>query len=79
MHSFMVADESNQSTSYAAIIGSWYFSFVFARWSSLSNLSLFFMFEVDDETDNYFDTADNDDGDDAKKTQLTIETTPSKG
>jgi hypothetical protein len=27
----------------------------------------FFMFKVDNETDNNFDTADNDDGDDAKK------------
>ena len=47
--------------------GCWYFIFVFARWSSLSNLSLFLMFEDVNETDGDFDTADNDDGDDAEK------------
>jgi hypothetical protein len=67
MHLFLVADESNQSTSYAANFGSWYFGFVFARWSSSSRTSLFLMFEVVDYTDDDFDTADNDDGDDAKK------------
>ena len=67
MHSFLVADESNQSTLYAANFGSWYFGFVFARWSSLSWMSLFLMFEVVDNTDDNFDTADNDDGNDAKK------------
>ncbi len=67
MHSFLVADKSNQSTLYAANIGSWYFGFVFARVSSSSRTSLFLMFEVVDDTDNDFDTADNDNGDDAKK------------
>ena len=67
MHSFLVADESNQSTLYAANFGSWYFSFVFARWSSMSKTSLFFMFEAVDETDDDFDTADNDDDDGAEK------------
>ena len=67
MHSFLVADESNQSTLYAANFGSWYFSFVFARWSSMSKMSLFFMFEAVDKTDDDFDTADNDDGDGAEK------------
>ena len=50
--------------------GSWYFIFVFARWSSLSNLSLFLMFEYVNETDGDFDTADNDDGDDAEKKSI---------
>ncbi len=67
MHSFLVADESNQSTSYAANFGSWYFGFVFTRWSSSSRTSLFLMFEVVNNTDGDFDTADNDDGNDAKK------------
>ncbi len=67
MRLFLVADESNQSTSYAANFGSWYFGFVFARWSSLSRTSFFLMFEVVDDTDDDFDTTDNDDGDGAKK------------
>ncbi len=67
MHLSMVADESNQSTSYAANFGSWYFGFVFARWASSSRTSLFLMFKVVDNTDNDFDTADNNDGDNAKK------------
>jgi hypothetical protein len=67
MHLFLVADESNQSTLYAANFGSWYFGFVFARWSSSSRTILFLMFKVVNDTDNDFDTADNDDGDDAKK------------
>ncbi len=67
MHSFLIADKSNQSTSYATNFGSWYLGFVFAQLSSLSRTSLFLMFEDVDDTDNDFDTADNDDGDDAKK------------
>ena len=67
MHLFLVPDESNQSTSYAASFGSWYFGFVFARWSSSSRMSLFLMFEVVDNTDKDFDTEDNADGDNAKK------------
>ncbi len=67
MHLFLVADESNQSTSYAANFGSWYFGFVFARWSSSSRTSLFLMFEVVNNTEDNFDTADNNDVDDAKK------------
>jgi hypothetical protein len=70
MHLFLVADKSNQSTSYATNFGSWYFGFVFARWSSLSRTSLFLMFEVIDNTDDDFDTADNDDGNDAKKRSI---------
>jgi hypothetical protein len=67
MHLFLVADESNQPTSYAANFGSWYFGFVFARWSLSSRTSLFLMFKVINNTDNDFDTADKDDGDNAKK------------
>ncbi len=67
MHLFLVAEESNQSTSYAANFGSRYFGFVFARWSSSSRMSLFLMFKVVDDTDDNFDTADNDNGDDTKK------------
>ncbi len=67
MHLFLVADKSNQSSSYAANFGSWYFGFVFTRLSSSCRTSLFLMFEVVDNTDDDFDTADNDDGDDAKK------------
>ena len=67
MHLFLVADESNQSTSYAANFGSWYFGFVFARWSSSSRMSLFLMFKVVDDTDYNFNTTDNNDGNDAKK------------
>ncbi len=66
-HLFLVADESNQSTSYAANFGSWFLDFVFARWSSAFRTSLFLMFEVVDDTDDDFDIADNEDGDDAKK------------
>ncbi len=67
MHSFLVTDKSNQSILYAANFGSWYFGFVFAQWSSSSRKSLFLMFKVVDNTDDDFDTADNDDGNDAKK------------
>ena len=67
MHLFLVTDESNQSTSYTANFGSWYFGFVFARWSSSSRMSLFLMFEVVNDTDNDFDTADNDNGNNTKK------------
>ncbi len=66
MHSFLVADESNQSTSYATNFGALYFGFVFARWSLSSRTSLFLMFKVVDDTDNAFDVADNDDGGNAK-------------
>ncbi len=37
------------------------------------------MFKVVVDTDNDFNTADNDDGDDAKKGPSTIKRTPSKG
>ncbi len=70
MHLFLVADESNQSISYAANFGSWYFGFVFAPWSSSSRTSLFLMFKVVNDTDDNFDTADNNDGDDAKKRSI---------
>jgi hypothetical protein len=66
-HSFLVADESNQSTLYAANFGSWFLGFVFACWSSAFRTSLFLMFEVVNDIDNDFDIADNDDGDDAEK------------
>ena len=61
------------------VLGSWYFIFVFARCSSLSNTSFFLIFEVFHNTDDNFDTADNNDGNDAKKGPLTIKRTPSKG
>ena len=48
-------------------VDSWYFIFVFARWSSLTKTSLFLTFELVDETDGDFDTTDNDNGDDAEK------------
>ncbi len=67
MHLFLVADKSNQLTSYTTNFGSWYFGFVFAQWSSSSRTSLFLMFKVVDDTDDDFNTADNDDGNDAKK------------
>ncbi len=67
MHLFLVAEKSNQSTSYAANFGSWYFGFLFARWSLSSRTSLFLMFEVVDDTDDDLDTADNDNGNNAKK------------
>ncbi len=70
MHSFLVADKLNQSKSYATNFSSWYFGFVFARWSSSSRTSLFLMFEVVNNTDDNFDTADNNDGDDAKKRSI---------
>ncbi len=76
MHSFLVADESNQSTLYATNFGSWYFGFVFARWSLSSRTSLFLMFEVVNDTDNDFDTADNNDGNNAEKGPSTIKRTP---
>ncbi len=66
-HSFLVADKSNQSTSYAANFRSCFLGFVFARWSSAFRTSLFLMFEVVDNTDDNFDIADNEDGNDAKK------------
>ncbi len=66
-HSFLVADESNQSTLYAANFGSWFLGFVFVCWSSGFRTSLFLMFEVFDDTDDDFDIADNEDGDDAKR------------
>ncbi len=67
MHLFLVADKSNQSTLYSANFGSWYFGFVFARLSSSSRTSLFLMFEVVDNTDDDFNTADNNNGNDAEK------------
>ncbi len=66
-HSFLVANESNQSTSYAANFGSWFLGFVSTRWSLAFRTSLFLMFEVVDNTDDDFDIAENEDGDDAKK------------
>ncbi len=66
-HSFLVANESNQSTSYAANFGSCFLGFVFARWSSAFRTSLFLMLEVINDTDDNFDIADNEDGNDTKK------------
>ncbi len=79
MHSFLVADESNQSTLYTTNFGSWYFGFVFARWSSSSRTSLFPMFKAVDDTDDDFDTADNDDGEDAKKRSVDDQVDTVKG
>ena len=70
---FDVVDEKNNdfnTADNADNFGSWYFIFVFAQWSSLSNTSLFLMFEDVDETDDDFDTADKDDGDDAEKKSI---------
>ncbi len=64
---FLVANGSNQSTSYAANFGSWFLGFVFVCWSLGFRTSLFLMFEVFDNTDDDFDIADNKDGDDAKR------------
>jgi hypothetical protein len=61
---FKVVDETDDDFDTADNddnFGSWYFFFVIARWSSLSNTSLFLTFKVVNETE------DNDDGDDAKK------------
>ncbi len=66
-HSFLVANESNQSTSYAANFGSWFLGFVFVCWSLGFRTSLFLMFEVFGDTDDNFDIADNEDGNDAKR------------
>ena len=66
-HSFFVANESNQSISYAANFGSCFLGSVFARWSSSYRASLFLMFEVVDDTDNVFNTTDNNNGDNNKK------------
>ena len=59
--------------------GFWYFIFVFAWWSSLSNLSLFLMFKDVNETDGDFNTVDNNDGNDAEKSLSRIEMTLSMG
>ncbi len=79
MHLFLVADKSNQSTSYAANFGSWYLDFVFAQLSSLSRTSLFLMIEVVNDTDNSFDTADNGDGNDTKKRSVNNQEDTAKG
>ena len=69
-HLFLVADELNQSISYAANFGSCFLGFVFARWSTSLWTSLLLMFEIVDNTDNDFDTADIDDGDDVDKNSV---------
>jgi hypothetical protein len=66
-HLFLIADKSNQSISYAANFGSCFLGFVFALWSTSSRTSLLLMFEIVDETDKDFDTADIKDGNDADK------------
>ena len=69
-HLFLVADESNQSISYAANFGSCFLGFVFARWSTSSMMSLLLTFEIVNDTDDNFDTADIDDGDDVDKNSV---------
>ena len=69
-HSFLIADESNQSISYAANFGSCFLGFVFARWSTSSWTSLLLTFEIVDGTDKDFDTADIDDGNNVDKNSV---------
>ena len=69
-HSFLIANESNQSISYAANFGSCFLGFVFVRWSTSSRTSLLLTFEIVDGTDKDFDTADIDDGDDIDKNSV---------
>ena len=69
-HSFLVANKSNQSISYAANFGSCLLGFVFARWSTSSRTSLLLMFEIVDDTDNDFDTADIGNGDNVNKNSV---------
>ncbi len=63
-HSLLVADESNQSISYAANFDSCFLCFVFAQWSILSRKVLFLMFKFVEDTDDDFDIAVINDGDD---------------
>ncbi len=81
-HSFLVDAELNQSTLYAANFGSWFFRIsiwwaFFLAWG-LSSTSLFLIFDVNDKRDDVLEAADIDDGDDAKKSPLTIGMTRSK-
>ncbi len=69
-HSFLIADKSNQSISYAANFGSCFLGFVFARWSTSLRTSLLLTFEIVDGTDEDFDTADIDDGNDVDKNSV---------
>jgi hypothetical protein len=78
-HSLLVADESNQSISYAANFGSCFLGFVFVRWSTSSRMSLLLTFDIVDDTGDDFDTADINDGDNINKTTSTNKRTPSKG
>ena len=59
-HSFLVDIESSQSISYADNFASCFLGLDFTQLSSPSRTSLFL---TSDETDNDFDTADIDDGD----------------
>ncbi len=69
-HLFLIADELNQSILYAANFGSCFLGFVFARWSTSSRMSLLLTFEIMDGTDEDFDTADIEDGDDIDKNSV---------
>ena len=69
-HSFLIANESNQSISYAANFGSCFLGFVFAGWSTSSRMSLLLTFEILNGTDKDLDTADIDNGDDIDKNSV---------
>ncbi len=81
-HLFLVDVELNQSTSYTANFGSWFFR-ISIRWAfflawGLSSTSLFLIFDIDDKRDDVLEAADIDDGDNTKKSPSTIGTTRSK-
>ncbi len=69
-HSFLVANKSNQSISYAANFGSCFLGFVVTQWSTSSRTSLLLTFEILNNTDNNIDTADTDDGDNVNKNSV---------
>ncbi len=69
-HLFLIANELNQSISYAANFGSCFLGFVFAQWSTSSRTSLLLTFEIADGTDKDFDTADINNGNDADKNSV---------
>ena len=78
-HSFLIADESNQSISYAANFASCFLGFVFARLSTSARASLLLTFEVVDGTDKDFDTADIDDGEYIDKNSINKQEDTAKG
>ena len=69
-HSFLIANELNQSISYAANFGSCFLGFVFARWSTSLRTSLLLTFEIVDDTDEDFDTADINNGNNVDKNSI---------